>query len=97
MKRTDNAAAPAVEVPQDPGTCSWVSDRPCRFPGPMSHNTLGGPWWCAWHFRCSDPVEGARIVDASYRWDGTKESYLQARRDAVYGKPKEPEETQEAA
>lgn len=96
MKRQppDNAAAPAVA---NPSGCSWVSDRPCKFPAPFSHNTLGGPWWCPWHLRCTTHAEGARWVDASYRWDGQPASYLAARRKEVYGKPEAQEPQQEAA
>lgn len=96
MKRQSPTNAAAPEVTLGPSGCSWVSDRPCRFPAPFSHNTLGGPWWCPWHFRCSTHQHGAEITEASYRWDGRPESYLEMRRKQVYGEPKQ-EPVKEAA
>lgn len=78
-------------APTRHGTCEWdANGTRCRFPGSLSHGQLGGgPWYCGWHFRCSDAITGARIVEQSHEWDGTPESYLEMRRLYVYGKPKE--------
>jgi hypothetical protein len=74
------------------GQCEWhANGTQCQFPGSVSHGQLGGgPWYCGWHFRCSDGAAGARIVEQSHEWDGRPESYLAMRRAYVYGIPKEP-------
>lgn len=66
------AAAMAEEKPRqffdpDRHKCAWVADGiRCRYPGGISHNTLGGgPWYCRDHFHNADPVVGAKIVDDS--------------------------------
>jgi hypothetical protein len=65
------------------GKCSWFdgTDR-CRFPGAMSHGLKGdGKLLCAFHFFNGDPTHGARIVKASFDWDGSPEDYLRLRKE----------------
>lgn len=66
----------------------------CQFPGAMSHGQRGeSPFFCAWHFRCSDPLEGERIIGNSRRWDGKPDTYLELRKSGS----SEPIEDREAA
>lgn len=58
--------------------CSWFAGgERCRFPGTMSTNVKGGgPWFCSAHHRCSDPIAGADVVEASrgYHHPGVHEA-----------------------
>ena len=65
------------------GKCSWFdgTDR-CRFPGAITHAQKGdGKWFCAFHFFNGDPIHAARIVQASFDWDGSPEDYLRMRKE----------------
>ena len=69
------------------GKCTWVDggDR-CRFPGSMSSAVRAGSdkWLCAFHFfNNGGGVHAARIVQNSFDWDGTPESYFQMRKAAA--------------
>ena len=72
-------ARSAVERSAPMESCAWVSDRRCNYPATMSSTTLGdGPWFCQFHFECSDPIAGADIVAASH--DYTAPPATQGRR-----------------
>ena len=47
--------------------CSWESGGiRCLYPGSISHNISGaGPWFCRWHFDCTDPIYGMQVIDQS--------------------------------
>ena len=64
------------------GKCTWTdgADR-CRYPGSISSGFKGdGRFLCAFHFFNGDPIHAARIVQASFDWDGKPESYLALRK-----------------
>jgi len=72
----------AVERSAPMESCAWVSDRRCNYPATMSSTTLGeGPWYCQFHFECSDPIAGADIVAASR--DYTPPPTVQGRRNPL--------------
>jgi len=54
---------------QDPERfrCAWEADGlRCCYPGGAASSTNGsGPYYCAWHYHCADPVRGARLVHES--------------------------------
>lgn len=58
------------EQPRHDGFCSWhANGKRCRYPGSLSSNTNGaGPWYCRYHFGCTDPVIGAQILDESQEY-----------------------------
>lgn len=64
--------------------CSWISGgERCREPGTCSLSTHGGgPWFCAGHVACSDPVVGGQIVDESIANRGARPSYAHQDRRA---------------
>lgn len=57
----------SVDHPLGYSQCEWrANGERCRFPGTISSNTNGhGPWYCAGHDGCRDPLMGAAIVDRS--------------------------------
>lgn len=61
------SAAKLFENPGGYTQCSWMADGiHCLYPGSISHNISGaGPWFCRWHFDCTDPVYGQYVVDES--------------------------------
>lgn len=77
------SAPPPVDV--EYGWCAWRSGgERCRNPGTMAHSTLGGgPWYCAAHFSCVDPIVGGQLVDESIADRGERPDYSSAARTAA--------------
>jgi hypothetical protein len=50
----------------------------------VAHSTLGGgPWYCAAHLACRDPIVGGQIVDESIAERGSRPDYSSVARAAA--------------
>lgn len=68
LTRYRREAAPAQAEPgAERWRCAWSDGAErCHFPGSMCHETRGSErWFCRFHFFCTDPVLGQRIIEQS--------------------------------
>lgn len=81
----NRSASRPVKDPKH-GKCAWSSSygRRCQYPGALSDGTKGeSPFYCGFHFRCDNAIEGDAYVSQSEGWDGDMASYIDLRRQAV--------------